>query len=59
MRGHAKLAVLKDKEVERLERAAGPGGYGGLNRQEVMNSMYGLVDPKPAGTAVLLNNAKL
>jgi hypothetical protein len=49
MRGHGKLAVVKDDEVERLERASKPGGWQGLSRQEVMDSMYGLVEPKPQG----------
>lgn len=47
MRGHGKMAVLKDDEVDRLERAtqaaSGPG------RHEVMESMYGRLDPKPQG----------
>ncbi|KAL4427969.1 hypothetical protein ABPG75_002058 [Micractinium tetrahymenae] len=46
MRAHGKQAVLKDDEVDRLERASqaasGPG------RQEVMESMYGRAEPKPA-----------
>ena len=49
MRGHGKLAVIKDDEVERLERASKPGGWQGLSRQEVMDSMFGLVEPKPKG----------
>ena len=48
MRKHGKQAVLKDDEVDRLERAdkAAAGG-GGLNRQEVMESMYGRANPIP------------
>ena len=45
MRKHGKIAVLKDDEVERLERA--DQGSGGRSRQEVMASMYGRADPKP------------
>lgn len=45
MRSHGKMAVLKDDEVDRLERAgkavSGPG------RDEVMRSMYGRLEPKP------------
>eukprot|EP00889_Picochlorum_renovo_P001331 jgi/Picre1/28361/NNA_003767.t1 len=40
MRRHGKIAVMKDDEVDRLERA-------GASRQDVMESMYGRVDPKP------------
>lgn len=47
MRAHGKLAVLQDEEVERLERSSKPGGYLGLNRQEVMEGMYGRMDPTP------------
>eukprot|EP00887_Chlorella_sp_A99_P001899 scaffold18.g1899.t1 len=50
MRSHGKLAVLKDDEVDRLERAGaattGPG------REEVMESMYGRLEPKPRGAAL-------
>ncbi|KAK9820242.1 hypothetical protein WJX72_007885 [[Myrmecia] bisecta] len=46
MRKHGKMAVLKDNEVERLERAAVANiGY---SRQEVMESMYGRLEPRPA-----------
>jgi hypothetical protein len=45
MRSHGKLAVLKDDEVDRLERAS--KATTGLSRQEVMDSMYGRVEPKP------------
>ena len=48
MRVHGRMAVLKDDEVDRLERAARPGGYWGLGRAEVMDSMYGRADPAPA-----------
>ncbi|KAL6777062.1 hypothetical protein ACKKBF_B20070 [Auxenochlorella protothecoides x Auxenochlorella symbiontica] len=46
MRGHGKLAVLKDDEVDRLERAAQAAS--GPSRAEVMDSMYGRLEPKPA-----------
>lgn len=46
MRKHGKLAVLKDDEVDRLERST--TATTGLSRQEVMDSMYGKLDPKPA-----------
>ncbi|KAF6254870.1 hypothetical protein COO60DRAFT_1641961 [Scenedesmus sp. NREL 46B-D3] len=48
MRKHGKLAVLQDDEVDRLERSSRPGGWLGLGRQDVMDSMYGRVDPRPA-----------
>ncbi|KAI8475993.1 MAG: hypothetical protein J3K34DRAFT_453232 [Monoraphidium minutum] len=47
MRGHGRLAVLKDDEVDRLERASKPGGCWGLSRAEVLDGMYGRIDPKP------------
>lgn len=47
MRKHAKLAVLKDDEVDRLERAAAANT--GYTRQEVMESMYNRLEPKPKG----------
>ncbi|EFJ47481.1 hypothetical protein VOLCADRAFT_91842 [Volvox carteri f. nagariensis] len=47
LRRHGKQAILRDVEVERLERAAratsGPG------REDVMQAMYGRLDPKPQG----------
>lgn len=46
MRQHGKLAVLKDDEVERLERAA--VATTGYTKSEVMDSMYGRLEPKPA-----------
>lgn len=46
MRRHGKIAVMKDDEVDRLERA-------GASRQDVMESMYGRVDPKPQGMRIL------
>jgi len=49
MRSHGKLAVLKDDEVDRLERAAAAAS--GPSREEVMDSMYGRLEPKPKGTA--------
>lgn len=45
MRKHGKVAVLKDDEVERLERASQASN--GASREEVMSSMYGRSDPKP------------
>lgn len=39
----------QDDEVDRLERSSKPGGWRGLNRQEVMDSMYGRIDPSPEG----------
>lgn len=50
MRAHGKLAVIKDEQVERLERAAAaPPGVQAPSRQEVMDSMYGLINPAPQG----------
>ena len=46
VRKHGKMAVLKDDEVDRLERAD-KAVAGGRSRQEVMESMYGRADPKP------------
>ena len=48
MRSHGKLAVLKDDEVDRLERASSAAS--GASRQDVMDSMYGRLQPKPQGT---------
>ncbi|GMH33796.1 hypothetical protein BSKO_01630 [Bryopsis sp. KO-2023] len=45
MRSHGKLTVLKDDEVERLERAS--KAVSGPSREEVMESMYGRINPKP------------
>ena len=42
-----KLAVLKDDEVDRLERAS--AAVTGLSRQDVMESMYNRLEPKPKG----------
>jgi hypothetical protein len=39
----------QDDEVDRLERSSKPGGWLGLGRQDVMDSMYGRIDPRPAG----------
>jgi hypothetical protein len=47
MRSHGKLAVLKDDEVDRLERASAAAS--GPSRQDVMDSMYGRLEPKPKG----------
>lgn len=48
MRGHGKLAVLKDDEVDRLERAG--AATMGASRTEVLESMYNRLEPKPRGT---------
>lgn len=48
MRGHGKLAVLKDDEVDRLERAG--AATMGASRTEVLESMYNRLVPKPQGT---------
>lgn len=45
MRNHGKQAVLKDDEVERLERAR--KATTGLSHGEVMESMFGRARPKP------------
>eukprot|EP00205_Picochlorum_sp_RCC944_P001663 CAMPEP_0182608080 /NCGR_PEP_ID=MMETSP1330-20130603/2602_1 /TAXON_ID=464278 /ORGANISM="Picochlorum sp., Strain RCC944" /LENGTH=345 /DNA_ID=CAMNT_0024826781 /DNA_START=49 /DNA_END=1086 /DNA_ORIENTATION=+ len=45
MRKHGKIAVLKDDEVDRLERAN--KATTGKSREQVMESMYGKADPKP------------
>ena len=47
MRSHRKLAVLKDDEVDRLERASKAAV--GDSREDIMDSMYGKLNPKPAG----------
>lgn len=47
MRKHGKLAVLKDEEVNRLERAAKAAC--GPSREDVMMSMYNRIEPKPRG----------
>jgi len=46
MRRHGRQAVLKDDEVERLERAR--VAQTGLTHDEVLGSMYGRVRPLPA-----------
>lgn len=51
MRQHGKQAVLKDDEVDRLERAAAASS--GTSRQEVFESMYGRLAPKPQGLCTL------
>ncbi len=48
---HRKLAVLKDDEVDRLERAS--AAVTGLSRQDVMESMYNRLEPKPKGVHAL------
>lgn len=50
MRRHGKMAVMKDDEVDRLERAGKAAS--GATRQEVMESMYGRIDPKPKGMVI-------
>ncbi|DBA98111.1 hypothetical protein WJX77_010113 [Trebouxia sp. C0004] len=45
MRSHGKLAVLKDDEIERLERAG--AATMGVSRAEVMDLMYNRLEPKP------------
>ena len=45
MRGHGKIATLKDDEIERLERAR--RAVSGVSADEVMQSMYNRLDPKP------------
>lgn len=46
---NAAVVSLQDDEVDRLERSSRPGGWLGLGRQDVMDSIYGRVDPRPAG----------
>ena len=53
MRSHGKLAVLKDNEVDRLERAG--AATMGASRGEVLQSMYNRLEPKPQG----ISNLKL
>ena len=48
MRSHGKLAVLKDDEVDRLERAG--AATMGASRTEVLESMYNRLEPRPQGT---------
>lgn len=43
--------MMKDDEVDRLERAG--TAVSGATRQEVMESMYGRVDPKPKGMIIV------
>lgn len=43
--------MMKDDEVDRLERAG--TAVSGATRQEVMESMYGRVDPKPRGMVIV------
>ena len=50
MRKHQKLAVLKDDEVDRLERAS--AACTGPSREEVMDSIYNRLDPKPRGKSL-------
>lgn len=50
MRSHGKLAVLKDDEVDRLERAG--AATMGVSRSEVLESMYNRLEPRPQGTLV-------
>ena len=48
MRSHGKLAVLKDDEVDRLERAG--AATMGASRAEVLESMYNRLEPRPQGS---------
>ena len=48
IRSHGKLAVLKDDEVDRLERAG--AATMGVSRTEVLESMYNRLEPRPQGT---------
>lgn len=48
LRSHGKQAVLKDDEVDRIERAAA-AACGTQSREEVIAGMYGRLDPKPVG----------
>ena len=48
LRKHGKQAVLKDDEVDRIERAAA-ATCGTQSREDVIASMYGRLDPKPEG----------
>lgn len=50
MRSHGKLAVLKDDEVDRLERAG--AATMGASRGEVLQSMYNRLEPKPQGASM-------
>ncbi|KAF5833440.1 hypothetical protein DUNSADRAFT_10266, partial [Dunaliella salina] len=50
MRKHHKQAVLKDDEVDRLERAT-HAASGSVSRDEVMQQMYGKADPRPEASA--------
>lgn len=50
MRSHGKLAVLKDDEVDRLERAG--AATMGASRSEVLESMYNRLEPKPQGAVI-------
>ncbi|GLC36971.1 hypothetical protein PLESTB_000172800 [Pleodorina starrii] len=47
LRRHGKQAILGDAEVDRLERAG--RAVSGSGREDVMQSMYGRLDPKPEG----------
>lgn len=51
MRSHGQLAVLKDEEIDRLERAS--AAVMGVSRSEVMESMYNRLQPKPRGSFML------
>ncbi|EIE25264.1 hypothetical protein COCSUDRAFT_13889, partial [Coccomyxa subellipsoidea C-169] len=56
MRKHQKLAVLKDDEVDRLERAS--AACTGPSRHEVMDSMYNKLDPRPKGPSYSLEERR-
>jgi len=49
------MAVMKDDEVDRLERA---GAQSASSRQDVMESMYGRLDPKPLKPTYSLEEQK-
>lgn len=55
MRGHGKLAVLKDDEADRLERAG--AATTGASRAEVLQSMYNRLEPKPQGIMMAMTFA--
>ena len=44
--------MLKDDEVDRLERAS-RAACASASRQEVMESMYGRINPKPRGIGAI------
>lgn len=56
MRKHGKQAQLKDDEIDRIERAAKAAC--GPTREEVMNSMYNRLNPKPIGEMLLVSQGR-